>query len=306
MNIIINERESKSRLAVFDLLRVFAISLILISHISIMESYKLLFNQTPDSWIGHVFFWDIGSIGMLIFLCISGAVLELNKKPMNTTIDFVKHMFKRLVRIYPAYWMSLLFVIFLYLYVNVHYFGDLFWQFSGFSAFVNQWGGLLNPVAWCISLFVVLYTLFPLISKAMEQRPFISLVILFILSMATTYWINTTIALTQTPNAFSFARWFPLCNLFYFGLGVFVVRKRIYPTWQDRTGILPWLGALSFYVFLFHLPIIGIITAGIPIYLAFTVLISIAAMILDAKIQEWIRGLIARRVGKQSVPAIIK
>jgi peptidoglycan/LPS O-acetylase OafA/YrhL len=134
---------TKNRVIIFDLLRIVAISLIVICHLNnsgIGNYNSLIFGQALGTWIGNVFYADLGNVGMILFIIISGAVLELNKKPMNTVIDYGKYMYRRISRLYPAYWLSLIFTIGLFLELNNHNFGDLFWQFSGFNAFINDWG----------------------------------------------------------------------------------------------------------------------------------------------------------------------
>lgn len=279
----------KGRIAVFDMMRILAIILILVSHMNINYSFKFLFN---NSWAGNIFYLNLGNIGVLIFLCISGAAMELSKKPIDTGTSYLKFMYRRIVRLYPAYWMSLIFAILLKLYTNKHTMGNLFWQFSGFSAFNLQWGGPLNGVGWCIGLFVYLYLFFPVISKEIEKRPLIVILILFIVTMGSTYLLNSTFLNSKAPYAIFIARWFPLCNFFYFCLGIYIVKYRLYPEWQDQTGILSWLGKLTFYVFLFHYPILNISgTAGKLTYLAVVILISIAAMTIDEKIQKSLKGI---------------
>lgn len=285
---------ARNRLIIFDLLRIAAISLVLASHLSGVVNFNgIIFGQAADTWIGNVFYANLGSSGVILFICISGAVLELNKKPMNTVVDYGKYMYQRLVRVYPAYWISLLFGMMLLLYVNSHNFGDLFWQFSGFNAFVNQWGGTLNGVGWYIGLIVSLYLLFPLISKAMERNPWLVLISLLIIQVIVTFWMNSSGEYLSIPlKTGRISRWFPLCSLFYFGVGIFLVRKGYYPNREDKTGIVSYLGVLSFYLFLFHYPILNIAkNSGIPVYMAMAVAISIFAMIVDEKIQTRLKTL---------------
>lgn len=277
----------KGRIAIFDIMRVLAISMVLVSHMNIDYFFKYLFD---NSWTGNLLYLNLGNIGVIVFLCVSGAAMELNKKPINTVTSYLKFIYKRIVRLYPAYWMSLLFAILLKLYTNQHTMGNLFWQFSGFNAFILRWGGPLNTVGWCIGLFVSLYLLFPIISKEMGKRPSIVMVILFIVSMGSTYLLNITFHNSGIPYAIFIARWFPLCNIFYFCLGICIVKYRLYPKWQDQTGALSWLSELTFYVFLFHYPLLNISkTAGRPAYLAVVILISIAAMTIDNKIQKLLK-----------------
>lgn len=282
---------TKNRLIIFDLLRIVGISLIFFSHLQYFFNFNnFLFGKAAGTWIGNIFFLSLGNLGVTLFIVISGAVLELNKKPVNNVFDYIKFIYIRIIRIYPAYWMSLIFVALLFLFSG-HDLGNLFWQFSGFSAFVNQWGGVLNPVGWFIGLLISLYVLFPLISKAMEKNPKLVVFILFLLSFSLTYLINITgNSMIFASYSINTARWFPLCNLFYFGIGIFLVRIGCYPRWQDKTGLMSWLGKLSFYVFLFQLPVINIaIYMKNPVFLGLIVPISIVVMKIDEKIQFKLR-----------------
>lgn len=276
----------KERLTFFDILRIVAISLILISHIALISEYAGSFSIVKwNLGITHYFYFDAGVIGFLLFLFISGAVLELNKHRINSVYSYVRFEIHRLLRLYPAYWMSLIFAMFLFALFGNSDMGDLFWQFSGFSAFVFQWGGVLNPVGWCIGLFVVMYMLYPFLSLAFNRKPWLSLVFLLAVSVASTYIVSTAY-----PGIPGITRWFPLCNLIYFGSGIFIIRQSWYPKNQDKTGITSYLGELSFYIFLFHLPILFLVkSAGIFVFLVCTLLISMVAMQLDLKIHECLK-----------------
>lgn len=283
----------KKRLLIFDLLRIFAISLILFSHLQFFFNFNyFLFGNAAGTWIGNVFFLSLGNIGVILFIIVSGAVLELNKKPMNHIVDYGNFMYSRLIRVYPAYWISLIFVATLFLFSRKDL-GNLFWQFSGFSAFINEWGGVLNPVGWFIGLLISLYIFFPFISKVIEKDPKLAISILFLISFSLTYFINITCnSAIFGPNSINIARWFPFCNLFYFGIGIFLVRIGCYPKWQDKTGVIPWLGKLSFYVFLFQLPVINIaIYMKNPVFLILIVPVSVIAMKIDECIQIKLRAL---------------
>jgi peptidoglycan/LPS O-acetylase OafA/YrhL len=284
---------TKIRLSVFDLLRIIAISLIFLSHLQYFFNFNIfLFGQAAGTWIFHVFFLSLGNIGVILFIFISGAVLELNKKPINTVTDYLKYMYFRLIRIYPAYWMSLISVAIFYLILGLDL-GNLFWQFSGFSAFVNQWGGVLNPVGWFIGLLISLYLLFPFLSEAIEKKPELVILLLFLISFALTYLINATCnSAVFGPYSIYIARWFPFCYLFYFGIGIFIAQKGYYPGWHDKTGIITWLGKLSFYVFLFQLPVIYLaMYMKNPVFLLLIAPVSIIVMKIDDKIQILLKKL---------------
>jgi len=278
------------RVMIFDLLRILAICLILICHIGTPILSPLL-NYQWDAWIGNIFYLNLGSIGVILFIVISGAVLELNKPKITDATSYLKFQGKRLLRLYPAYWMSLLFAIMLYLYAGKKDFGNLLLQFSGFSAFVNQWGGNLNSVSWCIGLLVVLYLLYPFISCAINSKPYTAIACLLIISISSIFFLNTWAMATNIPLGYLISRWFPLCNLIWFGLGIFIVNKSWYPKTADTTGITLYLGELSFYVFLFHCPILVIAQTSIPVFLAYTLGLAMIAMMVDNRIHDFLKKL---------------
>jgi len=105
-----------------------------------------------------------------------------------------------------------------------------------------------------------------------------------------TFWINVNLIIR--PQEGGVARWFLLCNLFYFAIGIFLVKKGCYLKWKEKTGVISFLGELSFFVFLYHMPLIPIASnAGILVYLAMLAGISTIAMIVDEKIQKTLRSL---------------
>ncbi len=131
---------SKPRLIFFDFLRILAICLVVACHI-----YINIFGvrDGPDIWLGELVYLGMGIIGVQIFLFVSGAVLELNKSHIDSSISYIRFEIRRLLRIFPAYWMSLLLGAMLLLYSNNTNLGNLFWQFSGFNAFTGNgnWEG---------------------------------------------------------------------------------------------------------------------------------------------------------------------
>ncbi len=83
--------------------------------------------------------------------------------------------------------------------------------------------------------------------------------------------------------------WFPLDDLFYFGLGIFIVKQSWYPKYIDKTGIISYFGELSFYVFLVQFPLLPIgRTAGIPIYLMYVVALSMVMMFVDVRLHQYL------------------
>jgi peptidoglycan/LPS O-acetylase OafA/YrhL len=72
-------------LIIFDVLRIVAISLIVFEHINSVCNQQFFQNLVGwDVWIYKIFALSIGNIAVLLFIFISGAVLELNKSKITT------------------------------------------------------------------------------------------------------------------------------------------------------------------------------------------------------------------------------
>ena len=85
--------KSKNRIFYFDVLRAFAIIVVIICHVE--HFFGPL--TTAAQIIAEITFKDIGMVGVPIFLIISGALL-LNREYANLK-NFLKHRFARII--YP-------------------------------------------------------------------------------------------------------------------------------------------------------------------------------------------------------------
>lgn len=208
-----------ARLLIFDLLRVIAIALVVISHIAQTLNIPILngFYGIPN------FYWvSPGGIGVTIFLVVSGAVLRLNHPNVDNYKDFIV---KRLYRIYPAYWCSLVLTL-LVVYAfksrtpNLET-NELILSITGMYAFVGKWGGSINATSWFIGLIVVLYLCYPFLASLIEKHGYVALSTLLVISVLSRWFFG--------HEAGRVTDWLPLCRVFEFGLGIFIVKIGLYP-----------------------------------------------------------------------------
>jgi peptidoglycan/LPS O-acetylase OafA/YrhL len=258
---------TKERILFFDLLRIAAISLVVLTHII---GYLGDYRQTAI-WIAGTYVTTFGELGVSIFLFVSGCVAAYNVPELNTPGQVKDFMLRRLARIYPAYWCSLFLAILLYVlyYLAYHDFRlsglspwDYLLSFSGFQAFFGQWGGRINGVGWFIGLIVCLYLLYPALLYAFEKNKAGTLLALFLIS----YGSRALIQRYDPIGFYDTIRWMPLCNLFEFGLGIYIVKAGIYPRAPTRSRTIALLGDLSFYVFLIHLPLLYLLKVSVALY----------------------------------------
>jgi len=237
---------------------------------------------------------------------ISGAVLEFNYKKISGYTAYYSFELKRLIRLYPAFWMSLLLgliidmVLTLPIAVDIikNNVFDILFEYTGFYVVLGRGPGFINLMGWFIAAIVCLYFMFPYLSKIVKKYQLTALAAIMGITYISRYllYVNNGIV----PDLMW--RWFPLCNMFEFCLGIYVVQKSLYPDNQMNHPFIHHLAELSFYVFLFHTVIITAVSPIMPHegsallgYTAYVCLMgsilffSWIAMILDTKVQAWIR-----------------
>jgi len=259
--------EKKSRILFFDVLRIVAIFLVVLAHVFIYRGNT----QGQVVTIPGIYSFTYGGLGVSIFILVSGSVLAYTVRPIGSLAQFKDFFVKRLVRIYPAYWYSLILAIFLnvvfyFAYHDFRLSGLTAWDyvlsFSGFQAFFGQWGGRINEVGWFIGLIVCLYLLYPLIACAFEKSRIGTLVALLLINLAS----NALVLHFDPADTYQATRWFPLCNVFVFGLGIFLVKTGLYPKNVNGSRAIVLLSDLSFYVFLVHLPLLYLIRYSVVFF----------------------------------------
>lgn len=255
------------RYSLIDLFRVSAIFLIIIYHIS-SEIFPWLINDFIN--IGHVYRFNLGSLGVSIFILISGLCLGL--KYAKQKIKYSEFIAKRFLRIYPSYLLALILGIIIYYCIpknileNGYYYlssvglSDFVCSFLGFCYFIGRIGGPFLGPGWFIALIIILYLIFPLLIKKFRHDPHTSLFVLFLISLIFRYIEINIPSLYLKIFAF-----FPLRHLFEFGLGIYLslrIKKNFWSIlnkYQRFSYIITYLGILSFPLFLIHHPLIFIL-----------------------------------------------
>jgi peptidoglycan/LPS O-acetylase OafA/YrhL len=91
--------------------------------------------------------------------------------------------------------------------------------------------------------------------------------------------------------------WFPTCRIFNFALGIYLIRKGLFPkAGSNRT--FAFLSTMSFYVYLVHFPIMcatNYENVGIFYFLADTAVFSFLLYLFDNAVK---RRLLAPKVSK--------
>ncbi|MDD4137696.1 MAG: acyltransferase family protein, partial [Methanoregula sp.] len=241
--------------------------------------------------------------GMIL---ISGAVLEYNYQGLEKLNGYLKFLFKRFIRLYPAFWMSLIATLLLFPFLLQRNLFDILMEFTGFYVVLGQGPGYINPMGWFIAAIFCLYILFPWFSRIVRKYHLYAIIGFCLIS-----WVLRYLTFTYVPLE-SFWRWFPLCNAFEFCLGIYLIQVAWYPKKANTYPAVRTLSDISFYAFIFHFLITGVFlfyleqpliaintlfSMGNPdiastlFYLqmmAGVVIFSWVAMVLDNRITRWI------------------
>jgi peptidoglycan/LPS O-acetylase OafA/YrhL len=219
------------------------------------------------------------------------------------TLDYTKFIIKRALRIYPLYWVSMIIsLVFGYTFVDstwvstisIFTWVDFFAQFTGFNPIINTVfpellqksvfiGGNINPPAWFIGTIIVLYLLYPIISRFLRYYGSIGFVLIIFIS-----WVSNNI-----PGDSSY--WSPIARLSEFALGVYIIQNNFYISTETKSTIIRFLSDLSFPVFLCHFPFIFILSGSSPFKIIIYIFVVISCSLFLLFLQSFKRSFIALR-----------
>lgn len=281
---------AKQRILFFDFVRIFAILLVIFTHIA----------QTVHSPLGGFFgikgFYEVslGGVAVTLFLFLSGLVLEINygRKPLNY-FPFIR---KRLTYIYPIYWLSTLIGIA----IATSVLGPsvlkqllnpftVFETVTGFFPFFGHWSGPFVGSSWFIGLIVAMYLLYPFLSACHKKSPILTLLFTLFISVICRYLLGSSTILPNRP-----LDWFPLCRVLEFYLGIYfanlVTQISLFNVFNNfkYQKIVNFFSELSFPAFLIHFPLLDIFrvliqkfpfTISAFIYLLLTIITSYVVLL---------------------------
>jgi len=281
------EETVRGRLLSVDIIRIAGLILILLQH---MIGTKLLpswISNIAIDYLPYLFYINYGRIGVWLFLFASGCSLALNDTEFSNLSDVKNFYKKRLIRIYPPYWVSLLFSLLIFNWVIPSLtVTDFVRWFSGFQIFFATTSieiTKVNITYWFVGLIVSLYLLYPLLFYVVKKHPNISLFSFFFISLA-----SRCIMFYVFPVFGSGWDWFPTCRIFNFALGIYLIRRGLFPkAISNRT--FAFLSTMSFYVYLVHFPIMcatNYENIGILFFLAGTIVFSVLLYLFDNAVKS--------------------
>ena len=297
------------RLILLDFIRSLAIIGVIFAHLA----------QSVQSPLGgpfgikNFYYVTIGGISVTIFIVLSGLVLELKYK--HYEIQYLSFIRKRILRLYPTYYMSLFLGIMVYCYLNYFNFLpdnykhlsiiDFICSLTSSYVFFGKWGGPFVSTSWFIGVIVSLYLFYPYIASKIRKYPHISILILLLISSLSRYALGKYELLPHRP-----LDWFPLCRIFEFGLGIYLANilqegsMKVINDIPKIKDLIIFISKISFPLFLVHRPILNMIRytqikyvepiIWIPIFLMTSLLLSWLFLKTDKKVQESFQLLFTR------------
>lgn len=187
--------DTRQRLKYIDVLRVLAMIPVMVCHYTRSLEYAgvgFVNKILPDT----VFSIYLGGVGVAIFFVISGASLMYTYDGKFETRKYVK---KRILGIYPMYYMAWL-AAFLYLfYKNRGFLSDvpkvkILLTLFGMDGYANWYGKNFYLLGeWFLGCLIFLYILFPLLKYAITKHPLITGVIISVIYIVVPYFYSGTI-----------------------------------------------------------------------------------------------------------------
>lgn len=218
----------KPRLLLIDILKILGISLVLLEHYfnqmydpTIEGFYLHLDVSFLNSTVYHVYY---GPIGISIFLFASGLSLTFNYPQIDSWQALKTFYSKRVMRIYPAYYIAIVFAVVMNpSTLNIKFsFLDYFKLFTGLQSInavtIQDFYGYVSGPFWFLTVVLMMYAMFPFLLYVIKKHPHVSISALFLISFVSRYYLG------MDTTHFRLIDWFPLCRVFEFVLGIYFIR----------------------------------------------------------------------------------
>jgi peptidoglycan/LPS O-acetylase OafA/YrhL len=273
------------RLLLIDELKIVGIAAIVISH--------LFGGNLPLQYLSI----NYRDVGLTLFIIASGMGLAYTTPSLTTWGEVAAFYKKRFLRIYPAYWVMVTVMLCIALYsrgmISPHWTALQWFQtYTGFQAFVGDFGGRLSVTFWFVGLIVSLYLLYPAILWAHNRNKHVALAAFFLISVVSTVVVSSWSGV-EYPTL-----WSPLCRVFEFALGIYLISIIDPAKIAYHNAAIIFLADLAFYIYLTHYALIGDMpffgSLALPVY----VVLMFAAAYFLSRIDGYLQAAINRHLLK--------
>lgn len=210
---IINESKNNTHLFYVDVIKVLAALIIIMIHLNANAAFRN--KEAPLLANLHYFKVYLGDIGVSLFIIISGLTLSLTNRENFSIKKFFK---KRILAIYPSFWITYLFVAIITMFILNKTIGDgHYWKIiltilglDGF--FLYKMSSFYLVGEWYTGFIIITYLFFPVLFWFGNKKPLTTFI--GILLMSIVLHINYKFLFKMLENCN------PLMRLldFYFGM----------------------------------------------------------------------------------------
>lgn len=210
-----------------DIIRAFAILMVLIYHI-----YAITGIATKKNIIDTFLIYG-GVVGVCIFFILSGfGIYNLLRNKEDKKEKFVYHEYlgKRFLRVAPQYYISLVVVLLLTngaAYLSSDHLLNFISHAFFFHNLFYTLAGAISGVCWTLAVIFQFYIIAPLLYKAIQKNPFITLILSFFGSLILKYLIfHFLIAPSGQTNIFLYFNYGNqiITTLEFFVIGMFIAK----------------------------------------------------------------------------------
>jgi peptidoglycan/LPS O-acetylase OafA/YrhL len=266
--------------------------------IGVVDTIIFVFTLITTGIFG--FSYNPGAIGVIIFIFISGAVLEYNYGRIQFDVrkyfTFVKNRF---LKIYPMFWMALVLGAIINIYADPFNLVEFIAQATGLYPFLHLcfphvvqstvFGGSIMSPSWFVGTIMLLYLMYPFVSKLLSNYGLLGLLLFAFLSIC----LNDFTFAYDGSNVWY---WSPFSRLFLFALGIYIARHGLYPTKPSPNWIMT-MGEFAFPVYLSHYIVVWMLAKlpqtfciNIIVYVGVVCLLSVVLYTLERKIRKlWVK-----------------
>ena len=285
----ISTAKTKNRILFADLLKVVGISFVVLEHVYATNFYPQLNPYYISiSLFNGMFVYNYGLIGVTLFIFASGLCLTLSHPRIANTTELTSFYKKRLLRIYPAYWTALLLFVSLNQSLLKQSFSmlDVAKLISGYNCIGavtwQQYMGKISVVFWFIPVILSLYLAFPLILLCINKYPNITIIGLLAVTVISRWYMACYSPFIDGTE------WFVGCQILFFGLGIFMAKKHLYPNFPS-SRVPAFLSDLSFYVYLVNGTALLALTIYPTLYLVALFVFAYMLLLFDNSIKQYLQ-----------------
>lgn len=257
--------EAMKRNKNIDIIRAIAILLVVIYHIFAMTNIPI------NNAIIKPFVVYGGIVGVSLFFILSGFGIYNSLKyqeVQHKKFNYHQYITKRLKRLAPQYYFSLIFLLFFTnqaIYLANEQILNIVSHFLFFNNLFYTMAGVINGVCWTIGIIFQFYLIAPYLYKAIEKRPWTTLILSFIISISLkVFMYHFIFAPSSVNNTFLYMTYGNqvFTAIEFFTIGMFTAKKVLNEKKYTNNLINIFLTLINIIILYFTLKLLDVKSVG--------------------------------------------